>query len=1007
MMKKKGQIFVITITIFVFIALTSLFIVLNNKYENKDVTERKIGDYQSAIANAFLETEMILNYLDIAAKKTAYESIEEMGEHTGTESTNCGEYNYNLLNTNKNTNCFGQWTQILEGTYEEILEKKLKSDSSKVIFNHDVDISAHSQNPDDLIIYGYSKKPQDMIISKTGFISKDTSTGMTTLDSNIQTKIDAYEQFIEKYASEEGIPVPLIKSLIYHESKGWEEANSTANALGLMQIVPFDPKGVMVNHNFSVKTSCKFTKADTIQEFTAKNVGKEYFDPEKNICCGVKFLKEKMEQKKEVTWNCCGKLTDKGTCVRKIYDNSYEIGLRLYNGGACGNWVDPDYVETIGAIYQLYTGVPLSPENYGTYSFDTNFATSINFNLEVYDEIVVFSENLIKDCTNNVFSCINKQIEDFNKQHETKISFGHCEEGGKKVLYDFAENIIDCQNAQKDECLCKVNEDYTQETIDEESLKDNYEIKFKEEIIATPIGTNPDKKYILNLTSHDNITTKFTISDQTFWEPTTYTFEYDTDEYKDGTVVFEDSSGNLHKLKNFDNLYLYKKGQVFEFATYKNNMLETPTIQPISKELDYCLIPKNKYSFCAKTKYEKPVVKDKKYTYEPINIKFSLTLPGDVPPKITITTQDHPTENNAIILTLTNIKRTTTDVEYYNIYCSQNSFSGTVKNKQADISLIPTDNNEIIIKIGKCNGRTIQDDTPYYFVVTAVDKGQNENQDVTETSVTSKASTTTSPTGGIQPPAPTQPPIQTTKNFMDTTYDSGKDYGLFYSRSEEIFYPSNVKKLIEDKANSLNLYINIYASEDEGDFKTIFELNKKRSEKIRSLIKKEDDKVQVAICNKGSTNKFSQDNNAFNRRFEITIQDTNCINEIHEIESQVQITSQDEYFGIKFEKPEDFNTKEIKIYYSQEPFEYYEQTNKQLLFKQEDLKMFQDKETTENQKLYYDHENQEYYFRIKPEDLLTQEYFSIIISNKDDAEINYGIIDLKLINPELSFWMKE
>lgn len=177
---------------------------------------------------------------------------------------------------------------------------------------------------------------------------------------NVQQIKEAYGPIVEKYAKERNIPEHILYALIYHESRGVADARSPADSSGLMQITPFH-KGTKKNlwHSTCV-AQCGFTPAATAEEVKYE----EYFDPEKNICCGSYILK--LNYDKQPTggklWNCvCTKEQEKSIakenkavfdkngeyiCIDEQY-TGWKYALRLYNGWGCGNWVDQDYVETV------------------------------------------------------------------------------------------------------------------------------------------------------------------------------------------------------------------------------------------------------------------------------------------------------------------------------------------------------------------------------------------------------------------------------------------------------------------------------------------------------------------------------------------------------------------------------------------------------------------------------------------------------------------------------------
>ncbi len=850
---KKGQteIFAIFILIFVVIALTSIYIALSYKYEGKGVEgiKKSLGDYQNAIISAFEQRESTLLYVDQSARLSAFYALYNLGEEGGDNNSDCGAYLYYLWNED-GKECYPDYEARFKAHFNDSFMLYLNNSESGIDSKYNYDLKQEKK----FRIYGIAEDNEDIWVSKNKVITSDYSSQATLVQSKIEL-IETYDDKIEKYSLENAIPAPLIKALIYHESAGKANAKSVADALGLMQIVP--TAGNNFNHEFCVD-KCGFS--DDIDE-------NEYFDPEMNICCGTAFLRSKMEQKSKIEWNCVGDQLDKGTHVQTTYDNPFEVGLRLYNGGACANWVDPDYVETIGHYYELYTGTPLVPDIYGKHSFKSDFTTRIDYNLSVYDTLVDFSKEIIHDCKDNVQNCLNEKIENFNFHNDITISDG-CED--YQVYYDLIEGIKDCKNSAEKDCLCDINLDLSSETEDVHIIFKGKNISLEE-----PIYAHEDYKfgYDLSVISDKPSNTR---KNKDYMN---YYVDVEDDGVKDyvgiETGMF-DSFGSFLTFgydKKVDDLIIYKDTNgLLTFVKEKDNKKT-------------CNLAKEKYTLCAKTPYDLTLIGDG-FSVEPSKIKFSLNLPDRAPPSITgLNANDNLMENSSIVLNWNNFLRSVHDLDYYLIYCSKNSFGGSVGGKSYSHMVIPENEQDVQMAIKECNGEPIENNIQYYFAVTAVDRGGNENKQVTEMITTS-----------VVNEPPTTNPYTRLNHYLIILHGQQFAYGLFKSDSSNILFPDNYINFLDDKTRGQNkVYINIYDSFESPKYSS-WKLNEERGQYLIQTIKEIDEDVEIILCNKGQTNYFSDDVAILNRRFEFTQQkDNDCLEELR-FDDYVNSYEEDEEF---------------------------------------------------------------------------------------------------------------
>lgn len=154
----------------------------------------------------------------------------------------------------------------------------------------------------------------------TGDIFVKSNTGISSnysalkTSGNIQSE-NKYDDIIEKYANKYGVDKYLIKAMIKQESRFNPQAVSSANAKGLMQLMPG----------------------------TASDMGvTNPFDPEQNIEGGVKYIKKMLD----------------------LQNGNIKLALASYNAGAGNvkngkipqNNETPDYVEKVMQYYNEYKG---------------------------------------------------------------------------------------------------------------------------------------------------------------------------------------------------------------------------------------------------------------------------------------------------------------------------------------------------------------------------------------------------------------------------------------------------------------------------------------------------------------------------------------------------------------------------------------------------------------------------------------------------------------------------
>ncbi len=338
------------------------------------------------------------------------------------------------------------------------LQKDGRLDPSRILMHSDISKKksdpgpAFSEKEDELYIkiderLSELESTRQPAIPVTGAVVRNIilPTGMATAPPvSALARIQEFEDLIDKYSEKNQLDPAIVKALIMHESQADPNAESDANAIGLMQIVPFSTSGKKVNHDFCVK-ECGFKEADTIDELDKS----EYKDPEKNICCGTALFKQ-LTKKKPRNWDCCGVKVDKGVCVHTRYENPYEIALRAYNGGSCSNWVDPDYVETVIPLYEYFGGSPLQvvmPKDSvfpGTYKMPISFRSIVDVDLDSMKKIEEFAIKAVSVCADDSEECFTKLLDDYNKTYKQNALTTKCDVGEKEIVKEFLNGYLGC-----------------------------------------------------------------------------------------------------------------------------------------------------------------------------------------------------------------------------------------------------------------------------------------------------------------------------------------------------------------------------------------------------------------------------------------------------------------------------------------------------------------------------------------------------------------------------------
>lgn len=260
----------------------------------------------------------------------------------------------------------------------------------------------------------------------------------TTPSSGTLSRLASHESTINAYAAQRGLDPAILKALIVHESRAKADASNDWNALGLMQVVPFKPSGTLVNHQKCVD-SCGFKEAATLAELDRD----EYFDPEKNICCGSAIFLENTARK-PIQWDCCFYDYEhrKEICVHEYYTTPYEKAARYYNGAGCAGAPDPDYVETVMELYGFFEGNPFyyttsgEGQFIGSYKMPLSFETVLDIDVDFFDSVTLFSHEVKEECIDNLDECVASKVLEFGD-----LSL-ECSES--PLFYEFLQSYLGC-----------------------------------------------------------------------------------------------------------------------------------------------------------------------------------------------------------------------------------------------------------------------------------------------------------------------------------------------------------------------------------------------------------------------------------------------------------------------------------------------------------------------------------------------------------------------------------
>jgi len=322
------------------------------------------------------------------------------------------------------------------------------------------------------------------------------------------------------------------------------------------------------------------------------------------------------------------------------------------------------------------------PEFYGTYSIKPSFKVNVDYDFEEYNKIIDDLKkisNCAKDGT-PVETCID-ELE--------KTDYGwelNCQEGVEKIFYDFVEFYQDCFNSEDNNCICKLNLDYSEEDIKKYNLIGKYKLKLEQDydqgIIKLRLEEpETDLEYDIKTNKIGN------------FNPFEYTIEYKKDKKGEAELMFkEELAGNSYSIMPIDALMLYKfddrysnkkqdeieffgedkdgKDKVISFSKEEKNVEDV-------KKLKECTIKRNIHKFCVtntkKQFYVFDKIKNKLELKNPV-IKFAAYI-EDLPPPVVenIEIRDKLIDDKSVIIKWDKSKAD--DVMAYNIYYAKSALN--------------------------------------------------------------------------------------------------------------------------------------------------------------------------------------------------------------------------------------------------------------------------------------------------------------------------------------------
>ncbi len=659
-MNKKGQIFVIFVTIAVAMTLFTLYNGYEAKYGVEEGKEAQMGISAYAVLNAYQEQEAALTYVDTVSELSFNKALNEVARKGGLANAECGANIYNLLN-NENKNCLPKkYEENIENTFKKHFEKRLTYNKLDLITDYDLELTQKKEYSE---LIGKSKEKVKATITIGGGLKEYSESEEKDTSSEIKDRLKLYEELIQKEAVEHKLRPALIKAIIVQESKGEKHAISETGCAGIMQFCYSTARDYFENEEQikSIDTVCEKKQISNLINYqcTSDTLNTDpRFNPDLAIPAAAEYLDELIHETfKDKEYGIIFAIASYNggqglikSAIRKSDKNNpkwnevaFQINEQLIKDKYKGNyWNDKDnreakvkeiknYVENVNGYFQTLGGQNLlAKKTLGWIKFEPNFHVIRKYNTTIYEELKKFAKQTIDECKDNVGNCLNEKIASFNQEHKEQIkTMEECEELSQKVFYKFLENTDTCTynpwHPEGKDCKCQLNEPI--------GSLGTYSVNFlPEENIA--VLTKPVYKWA-----------NFSASNKFLFKPKNYVFTY-SEAYTGNayiskktnnddlriefggeplTKIYVNKRGNTHSISGKQATSWWEQTEIL-WGLIKKGTGSFEDIEILDKRYkknlpENCIVPKSVFRLCLDTNYELPIFKEKEEKNDEIREK--------------------------------------------------------------------------------------------------------------------------------------------------------------------------------------------------------------------------------------------------------------------------------------------------------------------------------------------------------------------------------------------------